>query len=57
MKKLNHLAVLGAFAVISNQAFANTVTQVPEPSTLSLLFIGLFGLGLARRRMKSADKN
>ena len=27
-------------------------TQVPEPSTLALLSIGFFGMGLARRRMR-----
>lgn len=29
-----------------------TPFQVPEPSTLALLCIGLFGMGLARRRKK-----
>ena len=28
------------------------VEQVPEPGTLALLGIGLFGMGLARRRKK-----
>jgi hypothetical protein len=28
-------------------------TQVPEPTTLALLSLGLIGLGFTRRRMKS----
>lgn len=37
---------------ISNIAIWGSATSVPEPSTLAMLGIGLFGIGLAARRRK-----
>jgi hypothetical protein len=41
------------FSYFSYQYFAGAAVQVPEPATLSLLGLGLAGLGFIRRRKKS----
>lgn len=57
MKHISRAVALVLCSLITIQAHANPiVTEIPEPTTLSLISIGLIGLGLARRKVKSTDK-
>lgn len=46
------LAVPAALALMPMTASATTITNVPEPGTLSLIMMGLAGMGIVRRRKR-----
>lgn len=57
MNTIGRLFILGSLSFTTLQANASpSIADIPEPATMSLLFIGLFGLGLARKRVKSNDR-
>ncbi len=57
MNTLGRLLFLGYLNLTAMQASASpSINEIPEPATMSLLFIGLFGLGLARKRVRASDR-
>ena len=48
---ISYFVVTGFVPVLDDLTFTRSVS-VPEPGTLSLLFLGLLGMGAARRRRK-----
>lgn len=50
--EINVNSIITVNTILSEQRIPFQVVQVPEPDTLALLCIGLFGMGLSRRRKK-----
>lgn len=50
---LNQLLLVGTNAIRQTTLDGSVTAQIPEPSTLALLGAALFGLGMARRRIRS----
>ncbi len=58
MENLKQFLNISILSMLATQASAGiSLAQIPEPATLSLLGIGLFSLGLARRKMKHTDSS
>jgi len=51
-----NILVCGDFNIGNSTLVANGYSQVPEPSAIALLGIGLLGIGLARRRKTNLAK-